>query len=96
MLKKWVSVQAELGGALLVLAGKLDYPFDKSLGGGKDEFARFECLLVKEDGLWKPFSRDLPGASGHVSIRRERIVLFIPLRESSEYWEGVWRGLLPS
>ena len=94
MLKKWVSVRAELGGDLLELIGKLDYPFSKSLETGKSSFALFECLMVRTGDTWKPFSGDINGAFGQAAIRRERIVSYIPLRESAEYWERVWRELI--
>lgn len=93
MPKKWVCVEAELAGTRELFVGKLEYPFQKELEHPRG-FALFECLLVRKDGVWRAYPDGVAGSHGQTALRRDRIIAFSPLRESSAHWEGVWREAL--
>ena len=89
-MKKWVAVRAEFAGSVVELAGRLDFPFSRSLEKQKSVFVVFDCLMIHANGVWKPYSGTLHGAFGQAALRRDRIVSYIPLRESSGYWDRIW------
>ena len=91
MPRKWVCLEAVLGGGLVPFVGKVDFPFHKALEGGKG-FVQLECLMRESVAGWRPYPEPVEGVFGQGALRRERIVGFYPIRESAAHWEGVWRA----